>query len=71
MENILNHLPEYHARILKNVLEKIHEEKGKELQLRMSCYFRGYANCLFTSKLITYEELSCLNHQSVYEKKEE
>ena len=33
MENILNHLPECHARILKNVLEKIHEEKDKDSKL--------------------------------------
>ena len=70
MENILNHLPECHARILKDLLAEIRKEKDKETRARMSCYYFGYVNCLSRSNLIIHEEWSYLNHQIEYEKKE-
>lgn len=67
MEEILNHLPKVHARLLRDVFNNMNEEKDAETKLRYSCYIRGYVNCLCNDELITYEEWQFLNHQTLFD----
>ena len=67
MEKILEKLPKAHADILKDLHYNMSREKDKEMAIRMGCYFRGYVNCLRQAKLLTYDEVSYLNHQSITE----
>ena len=69
LENILEKLPEIHAKTLKNVIKNIDKEKNSQLKYRIASYFRGYVNCLKNVNLITVDEFFFLNHQLPYEKK--
>ena len=65
MEEIFNHLPDVHVRILRNLFQKLNEEKDMEDRARIGCYIRGYVNCLNQERFINDNETVFLNHRTI------